>query len=213
MNTTLYAVGISLVPFLIVWVAISFTFIKFTKPIISFIQSIATGFILASIMIDLMPRVLQPSLHFSSIISFIIGFVVMLTLQTNEGNCCGNAKTPKALNSFLFPFAIEFLVTGILLGLAAVTNTILVILIAISFALCNLVCALSISSRLSQYNISRIHRTSITFLLTILFPIGALLSLVLIELFPEAISINKRQSVLGVFCAMTFVFLLYYWIY
>lgn len=238
MNLVIQAIGVSLIPFFIVWLAISFTLIKFSKTVATIIQAMAAGFILGSIMIDLMPRVMHHGFDFSYIISFVIGFSFMLIIQQTGGDCCGSkGSDKKSLHTFLVPYGVEFFVTGVLLGIAAVTSTVLVIMIAISFSFCNLICSLSISARLTSKNVSRTKRTSITALLAFLLPLGALissttirlipmewvndllsfaiaclLSLVLTELFPEAISVHKRRGITVVFCAMTFVFLLYYFI-
>ncbi len=235
MNNILHAVSISLIPFFIVLIAVSSSFVRFSKSVASGIQAVAAGFIIGSLMVDLMPRVMQGGYHFSYIISFVIGFVFMLSLQKGGGECCGSAKLDKPLRPFLTPFAIEFFVTGILIGIAAVTSTVLVILIALSFSLCNLICSLSIAARFSQSALSSIKRYGYALGLALLLPIGAaisssfthsiplqwlndllsfaiacLLSLVLVELYPEAISVHKLRGVTIVFCAITFVFLMYY---
>ena len=104
-----------------------------------------------------------------------------------------------------------------------------------SFGLCNLVCGLSIASRLTTLNIFKAKRALIAVMLTIIFPVVALLSamvaayipvvwlhdllsfaiaillyLVLAELLPEALAGNKKLALMVLFGAFTFIFLLFF---
>lgn len=227
------AILISLIPFVVVWIAI-FLPIAFSKAFSSSIQGLACGFLLGGITIDLMPRVLQSGIHFSYIVSFIVGFIVMLVLQGGEGDCC-NAQAKKALRKFLFPFSIEFFITGILIGIASSANFALMFVLAVSFGLCNLVCGLSISSRLTASQIFKGRRALLTLMISVLLPIGALFSsilvayvpatwiaemlsfaiatllfLVLDELLPEAMSGNKTVSISLLFGGFSVVYFLFY---
>lgn len=232
MGAVSLAVSVSLIPFLAVWTAL-FLPIRFSKTTAATIQAIAAGFLMGSVLIDLTPRILRGGVHFSYIVAFIIGFSFMLFLQREAGDCCG-ADTKKPLKKFLFPFCVEFFVTALLIGIASTTSAPLLIIIAISFGLCNLVCGLSISSRLTANQVSVGRRAFITLGLTSLFPIVSFLSatlvthiprewvhdllsfaiatllyLVLDELLPEALEVNKMRALTLLFSAIAFVFLLF----
>lgn len=231
MNTISLAVTVSLIPLLAVWITLFLPF-KFSKVTAASIQAIAAGFLLGGVLIDLMPRVLQAGAHFSYILSFATGFVLMLILQSGSGDCC-SVDMKKPLMKFLFPFSVEFFITAILIGIASSTSVSLLIILAISFGICNLVCGLSISTRLTKNQIHGGRRFLITLGLTVLFPIGSFLSsalvtyvplervndllsfaiatllyLVIDELLPEALEVKKTRSILLLFCAITFMFLL-----
>ena len=232
MHTIVLAVLVSLMPLVTVWTAI-FLPLRFSKGTTSLIQAVASGFLLGGILIDLMPRVLQGGVRFSYIISFIIGFVLMTFLQRKQRECCG-MNTVKSMRKFIFPFLTEFFITGVLIGIASLINITLLTIIALSFGLCNFVCGLSISSRFTENQFYGVKRFKITSAITVLFPVGALLSatflsyiplqwvndllsfaiavllyLVLDELLPEALKINKVLSLIFLFSAITFVFLLF----
>jgi len=236
MNLIALAVSVSLIPFVAVWAAHFLSSLKFSKTSIALIQAIAAGFLLSSVFLDLMPRVLKTGVYFSYVIAFVVGFLLMIILERGEvGYCCEQEKSQKSLKSFLFPFAVEFFVTALLIGVAAATSISFLIIIAISFALCNFVCGLSIATRLVTTQVPTNKRYVITSMLTVLFPVVAFLSatlvsyivtewlndllsfaiaillyLVVSELWPEAMSGNKKWSIVLMFCAMTFVFLLLY---
>lgn len=234
MNYVWLAVLVSLIPFIAVWIAV-FLPLKFSKIFISAIQATASGFLLGSIILDLMPRVLQNGVQFSYIISFIIGFALMYIMQLKESGkgCCPEKNAKNSLKSFLTSFAMEFFVTAVLIGIAVSASLTLLLIIATSFGLCNFVCGLSISSRLTALETPKEKRFGITLLLTTIFPIGALLSallashvpiewvndlltfavatllyLVQAELLPEALEGSKKTAIALLFSSITFIFIL-----
>lgn len=232
MNITATAVSVSLIPFLAIWVALYLP-IKFSKNTTSITQAVAAGFILGGVMTDLLPRILQDGMQLSYIISFIIGFAFMLFLQHQGGDCCDHTRAKQSLRQFLFPFYMEFLVTGVLLGIAASASAALLIIIAISFSLCNLVCSLSISSKLSTLGVNAAKRFYITASMSLILPIAAfltatfvarlslewvndllafaiatLLYLLLNEMLPQALETKKSRGLAIIFSSISFVFLL-----
>jgi len=233
MNPVLLSVSIALIPFFMIWIALYIP-MKISMGAKSSIQAIATGFILGSILLDLMPRVLHSGVEISYLISFIAGFLFMLLLQQLENlHPFQKGKNKPSLKSFLFPYFIEFAITGILIGVASYTSTSFLVMIAISFGLCNSVCGLSISAKFSTSHVPQKKRFGLGVLMTgtlllgaflcgtfvqsvplewiddlLSFAIAALLFLIFNELVPMAFNLKRSRALSLIFSSISFIYLL-----
>ncbi|MDN3506523.1 MAG: hypothetical protein P0S96_04770 [Simkaniaceae bacterium] len=184
MDPITLALTVTLIPFFTVWTAFYLP-MKVSMGTKCSIQAISSGFILGSILLDLMPRVLSSGVKISYLVSFIVGFLFMLLIQQIE-NIQPAKKGNKAppLNSFLFPYYIEFAITGILIGIAAHTGASFLVMIAVSFGLCNFICGLSISAKLSTSHVSPQKRFGLGVVMTGILLLGAYLSGVFVQSIP-----------------------------
>lgn len=233
MHSIQAALYVSLIPFILVWLA-GLT-IRVGKPsgfVVLLTQALAAGFILASISIELMPRILQAK-SLTVAIGFALGFLLMLLIQKLGGGC-GCSNKPKPLSTFLIPYAVEFFINALIIGIASATGHLTLIVIAVSLSLCCFVCGMSVSTRLFASRLSSSTRVSILLGLTLLFPIGALIGawvmvtvptiwlvdilsfsvavlfyLVTVELLHESFQKKNSWVILAFFVAFLFVLMLH----
>lgn len=235
MNTALWlSVVFSFVPLCSVAAALLIPF-KFSNLIISMIQSLASGFLIGGIFFELAPRILDSEIHYSLLIAFIIGFLMMHIMNAKGEDGCGDDKHQTTLTRYIFPYYIEFIITGILIGITAFTNVISLFVIALSFGLCNFICGLSIATRLSKSAIEPYQSYLLILSMLLIFPVFALLSalfihvipttwlneliayaiavllyLVLNELYLDAIKVKKLLGLFIIFSTISVTFALYY---
>lgn len=230
-----HALLISLIPLVAIWLAIFNPFLKVSQSFNAYIQATSAGFLTGSLLFELGPKLSNHGIKPQYIIAFAVGAVIILLVQGNESSCCSGNSKAKSLSGFLLPFIAEFLITGMLIGIAAVAGTTLIYIIAISFGLCNFVCGSSIASRLIHTEASLAKRFSTSVFLSSIFPIVAaltvifvsyltetmigelialalawLLYLIVFELLPETNSLSRRTAEAVFFTGVTFVFALNY---
>jgi len=237
MSSIATAALVSLIPFAVVWLA-ALT-IKIGKPsalLVLITQATAAGFILASICTEFMPRVLQSS-SITVAIGFLLGFLLMLFVQRLGGDCCSSTAENKPLAPFLIPYAVEFFINAVLIGIASATNHVTLVIIAISLSLCCFVCSMSVATRIFSSALEISQKFILLFAMALLFPIGtvlgawvmvsmpsiwlidllsfsiaALFYLVTVELLHEAFAKKNQKAISAFFLAFLFVLLLHMWL-
>lgn len=236
MHSIQTALYVSLIPFIFVWLA-GLT-IRVGKPsgfIVLLTQALAAGFILASISVELMPRILQAK-SVTVAIGFAVGFLLMLLIQRLGGGC-GCSSKPKPLSTFLIPYAVEFFINALIIGIASATSHLTLIVIAVSLSLCCFVCGMSVSTRLFSSHLSSRIKFILLLGLTLLFPLGAFIGawimvtaptiwlldllsfsvavlfyLVTVELLHESFQKKNSWVISAFFIAFLFVLLLHMWV-
>ena len=105
----------------------------------------------------------------------LLSWVLMAWLKHLHPSCChSKAQTQSPLGVFLFGFAFEFLINGILIAMAAMAGHLAAISIAFSLALCMFSCGLTVALRLIQT--TSVPATLIAMIgMALLCPLGGLL--------------------------------------
>ncbi len=193
MNIIEIALLYSLIPFGLAWVSTCLLGVYKPKGIsINIIQGTASAFILATIAKDLIPKILHGN-HWAMSIGFAVGIILMVLVAKYSEPCCGggngdacgvshdkthqHAEKKKPLAPFLAGYIMEFFLVGLLIGITTAVQHHLLFIIVISVSLCTFVCSMSVSTRLIEAGIVRFRRIFTIFLMTLLFPLGALVGI------------------------------------
>ncbi len=199
MNIIEIALLYSLIPFGLAWISTCLLGVYKPKGIsINIIQGAASAFILAAIAKDLVPKILVGN-HWAMSIGFAVGIILMVVVAKYSDTCCGGGSdtcgvahdTPhqhkeekKPLAPFLTGYIMEFFLVGLLIGITTAVQHHLLFIIVISLSLCTFVCSMSVSTRLIEAGIVKGRRIFTIFLMTLLFPLGALVGIGMMLYFP-----------------------------
>lgn len=203
-----------------------FTVSKPKGLILNIFQALAAGLILGAITKELIPSMLaaqNPMVY----IGFIIGVVIMLLIEKFSGG------EGTSLMGFLVGYAIEFFITGVLIGISILASNTTLIVISVSLSICSFICTLSICAKLAKTEYKKLRKILTPLFLALAFPIGAivgslcatytsasqtdtllafavaiLLYLITRELLPMAFSKKNLYTPIAFFIALLFVFLI-----
>lgn len=162
-------------------------FIYQPKPkIFSSLQHFTAGVIIASVSIELLPKILGSHSPWIIAEGFVVGVVLMLFLERFSRSLAtkkGKGQFPIGL---IVGTSIDLLIDGILIGISFLSSQTGGILIAISLSFCAFFLTLTVSSTLGQKKSVSGIRLLILFVIPLMLPVGALLGWNVVAQFPPS---------------------------
>jgi len=153
----------------------------------SSLQHFTAGVIIASVSIELLPKILGNHSPWIIIEGFLVGVVFMLFLEKFSQSLAtkkGESKFPIGL---IVGISIDLLIDGILIGISFLASQTGGILIAISLSFCAFFLNLTVSSTLGQKKSIWGIRLLTLFFIPLMLPIGALLGWNIVAQFPPSV--------------------------
>ncbi|MCI5052151.1 MAG: hypothetical protein MRY21_03320 [Simkaniaceae bacterium] len=141
----------------------------------SALQHLVAGIVLASVSVELLPKILNMGSAVTISIGFVLGVIAMLAVHRLAHYLSDNLKNQQYPVGLVIGSAIDLLIDGVIIGIAFIAGRGSGIFIALSLSLCGFFMNLSVGSTLSQRNQSSITKIlSVLFVATML-PVGAYL--------------------------------------
>ncbi|MGA8163496.1 MAG: hypothetical protein WB791_00535 [Waddliaceae bacterium] len=156
----------------------------------SSLQHFTAGVIIASVSVELLPKLLGDHAPWLIAEGFVVGVVLMLLLERFSQSLSkaeGKEGLPVGL---IVGTSIDLLIDGILIGIAFFASQLGGLLIAVSLSFCAFVLNLTVSSTLGQKKSALAIQLLTLFFIPFMLPIGALLGWRVVAQFPPSVLIG-----------------------
>ncbi len=151
------------------------------EKLLSALQHLAAGVVFGAAATEILPQVLHQASPIATLLGGGLGVILMLTLKAMQGE----KQSSRAL---LAAIGIDFLIDGLVLGLAFVAGARAGMLLTIALTLEILFLGLALTAELGEHYSSKAKILGIVTLLSLLLPLGTLLAIPVAGLSPKIIS-------------------------
>ncbi len=161
------------------------------KPkVVGALQHFVAGIVIGAVAIELLPKILGHRPIWTIGIGFVIGVVVMILLHELAHYLIDRQGKQRVPYGLVAAVGIDFLIDGILIGVAFLAGSASGIVIAASLSLCAFFLNLTVSTSLTKRKVGVGLQWLIIVGIAIMLPIGALIGSTVISQFPPVILIE-----------------------
>ena len=151
------------------------------EKLLSALQHLAAGVVFGAAATEILPQVLHQASPLATLLGGSLGVILMLTLKAMQGE-------KQSSSALLAAIGIDFLIDGLVLGLAFVAGARAGLLLTIALTLEILFLGLALTAELGEHYSSKAKILGIVTLLSLLLPLGTLLAIPVAGFSPKVIS-------------------------